>query len=111
MGFPSGSAVKNLPVMQETQEMCVQSLGQKDPLKEETATRSCILSLGNSVDRGAWQASVHGFTKRHDSTCIFYLFTFGMRDLSSKTRDQTHAHCIGSSVLTTRPPGKSSWSF
>ena len=34
MGFPSGSVVKNLPAMQETQEMQVQSLGQEDPLEE-----------------------------------------------------------------------------
>ena len=31
MGFPSSSAVKNLPAMQETQ---VQSLGQEDSLEE-----------------------------------------------------------------------------
>ena len=29
-GFPGGSAVKNPPAMQETQDMQVQSLGQKD---------------------------------------------------------------------------------
>ena len=34
-GFPGGSAVKNLPVMQEMQ---VQSLGQEDPLEEGMAT-------------------------------------------------------------------------
>ena len=34
MGFPGGSAVKNLPAKQEPQEMCVQSLGQEDPLEE-----------------------------------------------------------------------------
>ena len=31
----------------------------------------------------------------------------GMRDLSSPTRDRTHAPCSGSAVLTTGPPGKS----
>ena len=31
--FLSGSAVKNLPTMQEAQEMWVQSLGQEDPLE------------------------------------------------------------------------------
>ena len=37
--------VKNPPVMQETwQEPCVQSWGQEDPLKEETATHSSILA-------------------------------------------------------------------
>jgi len=32
VGFPGGSAVKNLPAMQETQ---VQFLGQEDPLEKE----------------------------------------------------------------------------
>ena len=32
MGFPNGSAVKNPPAMEETQEMRVQSLGQEDRL-------------------------------------------------------------------------------
>ena len=34
-GFPSGSVVKILPAMQETQEMRVQSLGQEDPMEED----------------------------------------------------------------------------
>ena len=41
MGFPSGSAVKNLPVVKETQ---VQSLGQEDLLEEGMATRFSILT-------------------------------------------------------------------
>ena len=36
--------VKNLPIMQETQEMQVQSLGWEDSLKEEMATHSSILA-------------------------------------------------------------------
>ena len=36
--------VKNLPPMQEVQETQVQSLGQEDPLKEETATHLSILA-------------------------------------------------------------------
>ena len=36
--------VKNLPVMQETQEMQVQSLGWEDSLKEEMATHSSIFA-------------------------------------------------------------------
>ena len=39
-----GSWVKNLSVIQETQKMWVQSLGQEDPLEEETATHSSILA-------------------------------------------------------------------
>ena len=34
--------VKNPPVMQETQEMQVRSLGQEDPLEEKMATHSSI---------------------------------------------------------------------
>ena len=37
MGFPGGSAVKNLPATQQTQ---VRSLGQEDPLEEGMATYS-----------------------------------------------------------------------
>ena len=41
VGFLGGSAVKNLPAMQE---ILVQSLGQEDPLEKETATHSSILA-------------------------------------------------------------------
>ena len=40
-GFPGGSAVKNLPAMQET---WVGSLGWEDPLEEGMATHSGILA-------------------------------------------------------------------
>ena len=43
-GFPSGSVVKNLPAMQEAQEMWVRSLGREDPLEKEMATHSSILA-------------------------------------------------------------------
>ena len=36
--------VKNLPAMQEAQEMQVQFLGWEDPLEEEMATHSSILA-------------------------------------------------------------------
>ena len=39
--FPSGSVVKNLPVMQETR---VQPLGQEDTLEEGMATHSSFLA-------------------------------------------------------------------
>ena len=41
MGFPDGSAVKDLSAMQKT---WVQSLGQEDPLEKEMATHSSILA-------------------------------------------------------------------
>ena len=43
-GFPGSSAVKNLPAMQESQEMGVQSPGREDPLKEGMATHSSIFA-------------------------------------------------------------------
>ena len=43
--FAGGSAVKNLPAMQQTMlETWVQSLGQEDPLEEGMATHSSILA-------------------------------------------------------------------
>ena len=44
--FPSGSAVKNLPVMQELRVMWVRSLGREDPLEEGMATHSSIFAWG-----------------------------------------------------------------
>ena len=40
-GFLAGLMVKNLPAVQEMQ---VRSLGQEDPLEEETATHSSVLA-------------------------------------------------------------------
>ena len=43
-GLLSGSVVKNLPAMQETQEMRVQFLSQKEPLEKGIETHSNILA-------------------------------------------------------------------
>ena len=54
---------QNLPVMLEMQETWVQSLGWEDPLGEGNGyllQRSC---LDNSMDKGAWQATVPGAGK------------------------------------------------
>ena len=42
--FHDGSVLTNLPTMQETQEMRVQSLSQEDSLQEETVIHSSILA-------------------------------------------------------------------
>ena len=60
-GFPSGSAVKNLPVLQELQELQFRPLGQEDALEEGMANCSSILK--NTMDRGAWRATVLGVTE------------------------------------------------
>ena len=52
--------VKDLPAMWET---WVQFLGQEDRLEEGMATQSSILSWRIPMDRGAWQAAVHGIAK------------------------------------------------
>ena len=49
--------------MQETQDMWAQFLGWEDPLEEEMASHSSTLALGNHMDRGAWQATVHGVAR------------------------------------------------
>jgi len=41
---PMAQWVKNLPAVQETQEVWVRSLGQEDPLEEEMGTQSSILA-------------------------------------------------------------------
>ena len=71
MGFPlqyvwaslAAQMVKNLPAMQETR---VHSLGWEDALKEGMAIYSSILTWRIPMVRGAWRATVHGITKRHD---------------------------------------------
>ena len=44
LDFPDGSAVKNLPAMQEMQEAWVLSLGQEYHLEEEMTTHFSILA-------------------------------------------------------------------
>ena len=45
--------------MQETYELCIQSLGQEDTLEQRMATHSSIVAM----HRGAWWATVHGVAK------------------------------------------------
>ena len=51
---------KNPPAMWKT---WVQSLGWEDPLEESMETLSSILAWRIPMDRGAWQATVHGVAK------------------------------------------------
>ena len=56
----------SLPAMQET---WVWSMGWKDPLEKGMATHSSYLAwMKNSMDRGAWWATVHGGGKKLDTT-------------------------------------------
>ena len=56
MGFPHSSVGKE-------SETRAQSLGWEDPLEKEMATHSSILAWKNPMDRGAWQATVHGVAR------------------------------------------------
>ena len=63
--FSSGASlvaqsIKNLPAMQE---IWVQLLGQEDPLEKEMVTLSSILAWRIPMDKGAWQATVHGLAR------------------------------------------------
>ena len=60
--------VKNLPAMRETR---VPFLGWEDPLEKGTAP---VFLPGDSRDRGAWWATVHGVTK--SQTQLSDSFTF-----------------------------------
>ena len=64
MDFPGGSVVGNLPAKQETQ---IQSWVRKIP-GEGNGNPLQYSCLGNPMDRGAWQAIVHGITKELDMT-------------------------------------------
>jgi len=59
MGFPGSSVVKNVLAMQET---WVRSLGQEDPWSRKWQPTPEFL-LENSMDKGAWRATVHGVEK------------------------------------------------
>ena len=69
MGFPGGSAIKNLPAIQEIR---VQSLGQEDPLEKVVTTHSSILAweIPCTEEPGAtvpWGYSSRGWQRvRHD---------------------------------------------
>ena len=65
--------VKNLPAVQET---WVRSLGWEDPLEKGTAPHSSISGLENSMDRGTWQATVHGIAKSHTLLSNFHAQSF-----------------------------------
>ena len=60
--------IKNLPVMRET---WVQSLGWEDPLEKGMATQ--YSGLEDSMDKGAWQAIVHGVAKSQTRLSKFHL--------------------------------------
>ena len=61
--LPGSSVVKNLPANAGNSGDIGSILGQEFPLEEEMAIHSNIISWKNSMDRGAWWATVHGVAK------------------------------------------------
>ena len=89
MGFSGVSVVKNLPAVQEMQ---VPSLGWEDTLEREWQPTPVFL-LENSMDRGAWRATVYGVAKSQTQ----------LKPLSAHTHRHTHTHthlCIYSFCVT-----------
>ena len=65
MGFPASSVVKNLTANAENASS-ISGLGRSSGEgKDNPLQCSC---LGNPMDRGAWQATIHGVTEESDTT-------------------------------------------
>ena len=69
LAFPAGSVVKNPPANAGDAGNAGsipgsgRFLGQEDSLKVVMATYSSILAWKNPMNRGAWQATVHGLQR------------------------------------------------
>ena len=64
-GFPGGSVVKNMPA-NARDTGSIPGLGRS--LGEGNGYPLQYSCLGNPIDRGTWQATVHGVTKESDMT-------------------------------------------
>ena len=78
LGFPSGSVVKNLPIIQELQETQVPSLGQKNPLEKGMATHSSTLpgeshELRRLAGNSPWGLQEADKTEVTEHTCTIIL--------------------------------------
>ena len=77
MGFPGGSVVKNPPANAGD---VGSARGSGRPPGEENGNPLQYSCLGISIDRGAWQAIVHGVTKESDMTELLNNTTGGYTD-------------------------------
>ena len=105
------SVVKNLTIMQETQETQVQSLGREGSLEDGMETHSSILTWIIPMDRGPWWATVHRITKSwtwqnrcSTHTCIhFFLW-----DMSLAPHIKIRGGCSAIKREKMTPPSTSS---
>ena len=98
-GLPHGSVVKNLSVMQETQEIRVLSLGQEDTMEEEMATHSSILGWkipwteepGGLQSMGSQRVGCDQATKH---TCVQYSIVSVYRIFFIHSSVNGHVGCL-----------------
>ena len=64
-GFPGSSVIKNLPTKAEDMGS---TLGLGRYTREGNGNSLQYSCLGNPMDRGIWQATVHGVAKESDPT-------------------------------------------
>ena len=83
LGFLDGSAIKNLPAIQETQESQVLSLSWEDPLEEGMATHSSTLTgkiLWTEEPGGLWsmglQRAGHDLSNQAPHSTAHELFIY-----------------------------------
>ena len=96
MGFPHGSAVKNLPISVEKEETWVWSLGQEDPL---------CSTLHNSMDYSLPGSSVHGIFRQEYWSGLPFLPPEDLPDPGIKPMSPVSTAFSGR-FFTTEPPGK-----
>ena len=104
--------VKRLPTMREA---WVRSLGQEDPLEKEMASHSSTLAQ-NSMDGGAWWATVHGVAKNRTRLIDFTFCPQGPRgtgesSLKAAPGDPTLLRRIPAATAVTRRQAPCAWSF
>ena len=76
MDFPGDSVVKNMPVKAtDTGDMGLIPASGRSP-REENGNALHYSCLDNSMDRGAWQATVHGVTKRQTRLSDSHIYIY-----------------------------------
>ena len=71
-GFPGGSVVKNLPANSEDAGDVNMILGLGRPPGGGNGNPLQYSCLENPMDRGTWQATVHGVTKSQTGLVIYH---------------------------------------